>query len=182
MLSCRSGPSSDGPQFDDLLTYGHQCYTAGLLSLTGIRIFSIQRSQTDDREGFQRCKCTFNSGPSDDGQLWVYLKLPSIWRSGTDNHGGLTLYLQFWTVGWELCWARVGFKVWCSFGSVSRFYQCWAGIKNTHMHHSGITRASQSHPFKVSSWMIPWLKIKISVLTCVRTSFKKIEQTNLRTG
>jgi len=25
VLSWRSGPSSDGPQLDNLLTYGHQC-------------------------------------------------------------------------------------------------------------------------------------------------------------
>jgi hypothetical protein len=47
----------------------------------------------------------------------------------------------------EHVWVSNHGAVW---GSVSRFYQCEAGITNTFKHHSGIIRAPQSHLFRVS--------------------------------
>jgi hypothetical protein len=34
----------------------------------------------------------------------------------------------------------------------------------------GMTRASKFDPLRVSSWMIPWLETKLSILTCVKTA------------
>jgi hypothetical protein len=48
--------------------------------------------------------------------------------------------------------------------------QCWAGITNTFRRHPSTSWTFQSDPIRVSPWMIPWLKIELSILTCVRTA------------
>jgi hypothetical protein len=64
--------------------------------------------------------------------------------------------------------------------------QCWAGVTNIPGHLLSITRPSGSDPLRVSSWVIPRMKIELSVLTCVRTGcenqFFKKSTKNLRTG
>jgi hypothetical protein len=42
--------------------------------------------------------------------------------------------------------------------------QCWAGITNP----LGITCASWFNHFKVSPWMMPWLKTGLPIFTCVK--------------
>jgi hypothetical protein len=56
-------------------------------------------------------------------------------------------------------------------------HQCWVSIKNILRYHLGVTGVSLFDPFRVSLWMISWLK---NLITCSCRSENRMVRTETR--